>query len=94
LAEGCLFLCLSDICQSLLAEAVSRNLATDQHVSDNWAIDCTTALDWNIGLAWGLRAVSNLRNHGINTAIREDRFTKDLTTFDYGLCMEEGNLRF
>ena len=34
-----LLVCLGNICQSPITEAVFRKLVTDQNISDNWRID-------------------------------------------------------
>lgn len=39
--KSVLFVGLSNICRSLIAEAVFRKLITDSNVSDKWAIDST-----------------------------------------------------
>uniref|UniRef100_A0A5F9DGS1 Phosphotyrosine protein phosphatase I domain-containing protein n=1 Tax=Oryctolagus cuniculus TaxID=9986 RepID=A0A5F9DGS1_RABIT len=44
-----LFVCLGNICQSPIAEAVFRKLVTDQNVSDNWKIDSTATSTCEIG---------------------------------------------
>uniref|UniRef100_A0A9L0RIJ8 Low molecular weight phosphotyrosine protein phosphatase n=2 Tax=Equus caballus TaxID=9796 RepID=A0A9L0RIJ8_HORSE len=83
-----------NICRSPIAEAVFRKLVTDQNISDNWVIDSGAVSDWNVGRAPDPRAVSCLRNHGINTAHKARQVTKeDFATFDYILCMDESNLR-
>uniref|UniRef100_A0A9L0K896 Low molecular weight phosphotyrosine protein phosphatase n=1 Tax=Equus asinus TaxID=9793 RepID=A0A9L0K896_EQUAS len=93
-SKSVLFVCLGNICRSPIAEAVFRKLVTDQNISDNWVIDSGAVSDWNVGRAPDPRAVSCLRNHGINTAHKARQVTKeDFATFDYILCMDESNLR-
>uniref|UniRef100_A0A8C2R7W0 acid phosphatase n=1 Tax=Capra hircus TaxID=9925 RepID=A0A8C2R7W0_CAPHI len=57
-----------NICRSPIAEAVFRKLVTDQSISDHWVVDSGAVSDWNVGRSPDPRAVSCLRNHGINTA--------------------------
>ncbi|XP_023602849.1 low molecular weight phosphotyrosine protein phosphatase isoform X2 [Myotis myotis] len=104
--KSVLFVCLGNICRSPIAEAVFRKLVTDQNVSDKWridsaatstyewVIDSSAVSAWNVGRAPDPRAVSCLRNHGIDTAHKARQVTKeDFVTFDYMLCMDESNLR-
>ncbi|XP_042539435.1 low molecular weight phosphotyrosine protein phosphatase-like [Dipodomys spectabilis] len=92
--KSVLFLCLSNICQSPIAEAVCRKLVADQDVSDNWVIDSDAISDWNVGCALDPRAMSCLKNHDISTAHKARQVTKeDFATFNYILCMDENNLR-
>ncbi|XP_043760998.1 low molecular weight phosphotyrosine protein phosphatase-like [Cervus elaphus] len=92
--KSVLFVCLGNICRSPIAEAVFRKLVTDQSISDNWVIDSGAVSDWNVGRSPDPRAVSYLRNHGINTAHEARQVTKeDFATFHYILCMDESNLR-
>uniref|UniRef100_A0AC11EFH8 Uncharacterized protein n=1 Tax=Ovis aries TaxID=9940 RepID=A0AC11EFH8_SHEEP len=72
-----------NICRSPIAEAVFRKLVTDQSISDNWVIDSGAVSDWNVGRSPDPRAVSCLRNHGINTAHKARQVEETLFTFSY-----------
>ncbi|XP_074803854.1 low molecular weight phosphotyrosine protein phosphatase isoform X1 [Natator depressus] len=59
-----------------------------------WMTDSAAVSDWNVGCSPDARALSCLRNHGIETAHKARQITKDdFLTFDYILCMDESNLR-
>ncbi|MBZ3869432.1 Low molecular weight phosphotyrosine protein phosphatase [Sciurus carolinensis] len=92
--KSILFVCLGNICQSSITEAVFRKLVTDQNNLDNWTIDSGVVSNWNVGHAPDPRAVNYLGNYGMSTAHKARQLTKeDLTTFNYMLCMDESNLR-
>ncbi|XP_066850949.1 low molecular weight phosphotyrosine protein phosphatase isoform X2 [Anser cygnoides] len=83
-----------NICRSPIAEAVFRKLVTDEKVENKWMTDSAAVSDWNVGRSPDARALSCLRNHGIETAHKARQITKDdFQTFDYILCMDESNLR-
>uniref|UniRef100_A0A7M4EPC0 Low molecular weight phosphotyrosine protein phosphatase n=1 Tax=Crocodylus porosus TaxID=8502 RepID=A0A7M4EPC0_CROPO len=83
-----------NICRSPIAEAVFRKLVTDENVENKWMTDSAAVSDWNVGCCPDARALSCLRNHGIETAHKARQVTKDdFLTFDYILCMDESNLR-
>uniref|UniRef100_A0A8D0BU16 Low molecular weight phosphotyrosine protein phosphatase n=1 Tax=Salvator merianae TaxID=96440 RepID=A0A8D0BU16_SALMN len=92
--KSVLFVCLGNICRSPIAEAVFRKLAIEEKVEDKWMIDSGAVSDWNVGSLPDVRALSCLRNHGIETSHKARQVTKDdFLTFDYMLCMDESNLR-
>ncbi|XP_054050511.1 low molecular weight phosphotyrosine protein phosphatase isoform X2 [Rissa tridactyla] len=93
-AKSVLFVCLGNICRSPIAEAVFRKLVTDEKLESKWMTDSAAVSDWNVGRSPDARALSCLRNHGIETAHKARQVTKeDFQTFDYILCMDESNLR-
>ncbi|XP_060090710.1 low molecular weight phosphotyrosine protein phosphatase isoform X2 [Heteronotia binoei] len=92
--KSVLFVCLGNICRSPIAEAVFRRLVIDQNAENKWMIDSAAVSDWNVGRSPDARALSCLRNHGVETAHIARQITKDdFLTFDYILCMDESNLR-
>ncbi|XP_048353794.1 low molecular weight phosphotyrosine protein phosphatase isoform X2 [Sphaerodactylus townsendi] len=92
--KSVLFVCLGNICRSPIAEAVFRKLVIDQNAENKWMIDSAAVSDWNVGRSPDARALSCLRNHGIEAAHKARQITKDdFRTFDYILCMDESNLR-
>ncbi|XP_050807018.1 low molecular weight phosphotyrosine protein phosphatase isoform X1 [Gopherus flavomarginatus] len=92
--QSVLFVCLGNICRSPIAEAVFRKLVTDESIENKWMTDSGAVSDWNVGCSPDARALSCLRNHGIESAHKARQITKDdFLTFDYILCMDESNLR-
>ncbi|NXS71626.1 PPAC phosphatase, partial [Pandion haliaetus] len=59
---------VGNICRSPIAEAVFRKLVTDEKVENKWMTDSAAVSDWNVGRSPDARALSCLRNHGIETA--------------------------
>ncbi|NWH74782.1 PPAC phosphatase, partial [Piaya cayana] len=57
-----------NICRSPIAEAVFRKLVTDEKLENKWMTDSAAVSDWNVGRSPDSRALSCLRNHGIETA--------------------------
>ncbi|XP_048192969.1 low molecular weight phosphotyrosine protein phosphatase-like [Perognathus longimembris pacificus] len=93
--KSVIFVCLCNICQSPIVEAVFRKLVADQNVTDNWAIGSSAVSDWNVGRAQDPRAMSCLTNHDISTAHKARQVTKDdFATFEYMLSMDESNMRY
>ncbi|XP_031216882.1 low molecular weight phosphotyrosine protein phosphatase-like [Mastomys coucha] len=93
-SKSVLFVCLGNIRQSPISEAVFRKLLTNKKVSDNSAMDCSAVSEWNVGRVPDHRAISCLRNHGISIVRKARQITReDFATFDYILCMDESNLR-
>ncbi|XP_078255310.1 low molecular weight phosphotyrosine protein phosphatase isoform X1 [Rhinoraja longicauda] len=92
--QSVLFVCLGNICRSPIAEAIFRKLATDQGVINKWMIDSAGVIDINVGNSPDSRALSCLRQHGIETTHKARQVTKnDFVTYDFMLCMDESNLR-
>ncbi|XP_059117856.1 low molecular weight phosphotyrosine protein phosphatase-like [Peromyscus eremicus] len=85
---------LGNICQSPIAEAVFRKLATDGNVSVNWRIDSAALSTYEVGNLPGFHGQSCMRKHGIPMNHIAWQITReDFATFDYILCMDERNLR-
>ncbi|NXT82737.1 PPAC phosphatase, partial [Zapornia atra] len=59
---------VGNICRSPIAEAVFRKLVTDEKLENKWMTDSAAVSDWNVGRSPDARALSCLRNHGIETA--------------------------
>ena len=92
--KSVLFVCLGNICQSPIAEAVFRKLVTDQNISDNWRIDSAATSTYELGNPPDYRGQACMKKHGIPMSHVARQVTKeDFATFDYILCMDESNLR-
>ncbi|OWK15376.1 hypothetical protein Celaphus_00000570 [Cervus elaphus hippelaphus] len=92
--KSVLFVCLGNICQSAIAEAVFRKLVTDQNISDNWSIDSAATSTYELGNPPDYRGQACMKKHGIPMSHVARQVTKeDFATFDYILCMDESNLR-
>ena len=92
--KSVLFVCLGNICRSPIAEAVFRNLVTDQNISDNWRIDSAATSTYELGNPPDYRGQACMKKHGIPMSHVARQVTKeDFATFDYILCMDESNLR-
>uniref|UniRef100_A0A8B9GAH2 Phosphotyrosine protein phosphatase I domain-containing protein n=1 Tax=Amazona collaria TaxID=241587 RepID=A0A8B9GAH2_9PSIT len=76
--KSVLFVCLGNICRSPIAEAVFRKLVTDEKVENKWMTDSAAVSDWNVGRSPDTRALSCLRNHGIETAHKARQVQKEV----------------
>jgi protein-tyrosine phosphatase len=88
-----LFVCLSNICRSPMAEGVFRQVVADAGLSDRFHIDSSGTGSWHVGRPPDLRAQQALAARGIDiSAQRARQFTRDdFKTFDLVLAMDRSN---
>ncbi|XP_068017462.1 low molecular weight phosphotyrosine protein phosphatase [Melanerpes formicivorus] len=82
-AKSVLFVCLGNICRSPIAEAVFRKLVTDEKLDNKWMTDSAAVSDWNMGRSPDARALSCLRNHGIETAHKARQVEESIFSFSF-----------
>ncbi|XP_037687459.1 low molecular weight phosphotyrosine protein phosphatase-like [Choloepus didactylus] len=89
-----LFVCLGNICRSLITETVYRKLVTDQNISDNWRIDSAATSTCETGNPPDHRGQNCMKKHDIPMNYMAQQVTKeDFATFYNILCMDESNLK-
>uniref|UniRef100_A0A2K5DY74 acid phosphatase n=1 Tax=Aotus nancymaae TaxID=37293 RepID=A0A2K5DY74_AOTNA len=63
--KSVLFVCLGNICQSPIAEAVFRKLVTDQNISENWRVDSAATSGYEMGNPPDYLGQNCMKRHGI-----------------------------
>ncbi|NXX00759.1 PPAC phosphatase, partial [Larus smithsonianus] len=81
---------IGNICRSPIAEAVFRKLVTDEKLESKWMTDSAAVSDWNVGRSPDARALSCLRNHGIETAHKARQVEESIFSFLFipMLCLD------
>lgn len=89
--KSVLFVCLGNICHSLIAEAVFRKFVTDSNVSNKWAIGSTLRERGQVTSSKSCE-LPKKSWHWHSPQARQV-VIEDVATSDYILCMDESNLR-
>ncbi|MEO1065846.1 MAG: low molecular weight protein-tyrosine-phosphatase [Pseudomonadota bacterium] len=90
-----LFVCLGNICRSPMAEGIFRHLVAEAGLDDTLKIDSAGNSAMHEGEAPNPRAISVMREHGIDITGQRSRplTSQDFDDFDLILCMDEGNIK-
>ncbi|RWS00355.1 low molecular weight phosphotyrosine protein phosphatase-like protein [Dinothrombium tinctorium] len=90
-----LFVCLGNICRSPIAEAVFNHIVEQRKLSDKWLADSCAIGTWHVGRTPDRRAITVLKNHGINKYEHKARqlCDDDFVRFDYIFGMDDENMR-
>uniref|UniRef100_A0A4X2JRD4 Low molecular weight phosphotyrosine protein phosphatase n=1 Tax=Vombatus ursinus TaxID=29139 RepID=A0A4X2JRD4_VOMUR len=92
--ESVLFICLGNICCSLIAEAFFSKLVNDQNISDKWKLDSEAISTCEIrNRPDYYRRQTLMKKYGITMNHISRQITKDFLTFDYVVYIDESNLR-
>ena len=90
--QSVLFVCLGNICRSLLAEGIAKSKAKKMALSI--VIDSAGTGDWHLGEPPCENSIKVARMHGIDiSTLRARQVTKeDLEQFDLIVALDESNL--
>ena len=89
-----LFVCLGNICRSPLAEAVFRQVVTEQGLESRFRIDSAGTSGYHDGEAPDPRTTEVAARRGVRVAGTSRRITgADVAEFDYLVAMDADNLR-
>ncbi len=88
-----LFVCLGNICRSPLAEAVFRQIVTEEGLADRFRIDSAGTSGWHDGEPPDERTRAVAARRGVEVAGSSRRVTEaDVAAFDYLVAMDADNL--
>ena len=89
-----LFVCLGNICRSPLAEAVFRQVVTEEGLESRFRIDSAGTSGYHDGEAPDPRTIEVAARRGVEVTGSSRRVTEsDVATFDYLVAMDADNLR-
>lgn len=88
-----LFVCLSNICRSPMAEGVFRQVVANTVMSERFRIDSSGTGSWHIGHPPDIRAQEALSMRGIDISTQRARQVTrdDFKTFDLVVAMDRSN---
>lgn len=89
-----LFVCLGNICRSLMAEAVFRDLVEKEGLKDQFIIDSAGLGGWHVGQGAhkGTREILKKYNISGEGLVARRMSQYDLDAFDYIIAMDDENI--
>lgn len=92
---GVLFVCLGNICRSLLAEGIFIHLARERGVLDRFRVDSCGTGGWHAGERADPRSIAVAAKHGIELSSIARKFDprRDPIEFDWLIPMDRQNHR-
>ena len=89
-----LFVCLSNICRSPMAEAIFRDLVKKEGLGDQIEIDSAGTGDWHIGRPphEGTQKILTKNNISFEGMKARQVNSKDIEQFDYIIAMDSSNV--
>ena len=89
-----LFVCLGNICRSPLAEAVFRQVATEEGIESRFRIDSAGTSGYHVGEPPDSRTAATAARRGVEVTGSSRQITgRDVESFDYLVAMDADNLR-